>query len=128
MKINKAQFDDYLNRIRELVNSYINESNDYKYNNYMLFLANGEVIKYSFNDNNIPHLLGIDFTSLISRNEIDKNDSIDMLYQILDDPYKYWNIVNKTNSNELFSDYIEDKITNFRYQIMVPSKSIILCV
>lgn len=121
MKINKEQYDNIIDRISDISKTYLSESNDYKYNNYLLYLANGDQIKYSFNDNNIPHLLGIDFSALISRNEIRKADSVDMLNQVLDNPYKYWTLLyNKIQPSDIFSEYIEDKIENFRLQQLVP--------
>ena len=121
MEINKAKYDELIDKIGRMVFLYKSDTNLYKDNNYLLYLANGDTISYRFNDNNLPHLLGIDFTPFITRNEMTKENSFSMLNQLLDNSYKYWNIISSNmKPSDVFSNFFEDKVNNFQKQISIP--------
>ena len=121
MEINKAKYDELIDKIGRMVFLYKSDTNLYKDNNYLLYLANGDTISYRFIDNNLPHLLGIDFTPFITRNEMIKENSFSMLNQLLDNSYKYWNIISSNmKPSDVFSNFFEDKVNNFQKQIAIP--------
>lgn len=120
MEYKKQEYDEIIEKIENIISSY--EANKFRDNTYQLFLANGDIIKYNFNENNIPHLLGIDFSTLISRHIMEKTDSYKMLCKLVSDPYKYWSeiIKHSLSITDIFSKYTLDKINNFEYQIRIP--------
>lgn len=115
---NKQEYDDVIDKITLLVDEYEKAPK----NNYTLFLASGDTIKYSINDFNVPHLLGIDFSKFISHNIMEKDNYYKLLKKLIDDPYKYWTALksNGLSLNDLFSQHINEKLDNFSLQIKVP--------
>ena len=119
MEYKKYIFDETIEKIKNVMSFY--ENSKQRGNVYQLYLANGDVIRYSINKNNIAHLLGVDLNKLVSHKILEKDESYNMLLQLVNNPYKYWNSVKGTiNPEELFSQYVCDKIDNFNLQLQVP--------
>ena len=83
---NKQEYDDIIDRITVLIDEY----EKLPKNNYTLFLANGDVIKYNLSEFTISHLLGVDFRCFISHNIMEKDNYYKLLKKLIDDPFKYW--------------------------------------
>lgn len=115
----KYLFDDAIEKIKLTLKRF--EDAEYKNNSYQLYLANGDCIKYTIHKNNIPHLLGIDLNKLVNNKIIEKADSYDMLQELLSNSNKYYEKLKSIMiPEELFSNYVNDKIDNFGYQTGIP--------
>ncbi|MBQ6547104.1 MAG: hypothetical protein IJL74_03800 [Bacilli bacterium] len=96
---------------------YYYESRDFDYTKFFLEFANGEKITIKFDPKNIPHLLGINIDYLRSTGLYNKNDNA---YQILDEivrnPKKLLSQIEDGHipPQYVFSDYIEEKLDNFK--------------
>lgn len=118
MEYRKSDYDAIIEKIAEAINHYENSPK----NNYTLFLSNGDTIKYSINEFNISHLLGVDFKKFIALNIMDKENYYKLLKKLIDDPYKYWTEImrNSLVLTDLFSPHINEKLDNFNEQIKIP--------
>lgn len=119
MEYKKYIYDEIIEKINDCIKCYEEWVN--KSNLYQLFLANGDVIKYSIHRNNIAHLLGVDLNKLVSYKIMEKEESYDMLKKLVNDSHKYWNdMKGKLNYEEIFSPFIKQKLDNFSEQLKVP--------
>ncbi len=116
----RADFDKKIDKVQELFEYF--KKCPQKNNLYEIYLANGDFIRYRFNINNIPHLLGVDFTKLQSLKLINGKTSEDKLLSLIENKYSVGKaIINKSlYENEIFSRYFEDKVNNFKKILEIP--------
>lgn len=109
---NKKQYDEMISSLEEAVEFY--EETDYKYNSTRLFLSDGEKIRFSFWEKNIPHLLGIKIYEL--KQMLPKcMYSYDLLKELIkqkDIFYKKFES-GELNFFSIFSPYCKEKIEAF---------------
>lgn len=119
MTMKKYLYDEIIEKIREDIEYF--ENSILKDNNYQLFFANGDIIKYSFHKNNIAHLIGLDLSKLVSYKIVDKEEIYEMLKKLINDPFRYWqNMKNVMDFEEVFSPYVNEKLDNFKLQLQTP--------
>lgn len=124
----KYLYDERIEKIKENITIY--EKFVQKENNYQLFLANGDVIKYSINKNNLAHLMGVDFTKLVNYKIMEKDESYNMLNNLVIDPYKYYRTMkDKLELEDVFSKFVDDKLDyfNVQYQVPYPNNTYFVC-
>lgn len=119
-EFNRGKFDNRINKIKELFDYY--KTSYIRDNIYTISLANGETIRYSFNPNNIAHLLGISFEELKLKKLISGDTTEEMLDSLLDDIYNIGNKVKDGTIKEssIFSKYIDDKLDTFKDIFCIP--------
>lgn len=114
MSINtKADFDYLINRIQDLVQKY--ENNVLHYNQYQIYLANGEKISFEVPPESIAHLLGVRLDYIISTNLFKNTDAYLLLKEFLENSYSVYRNVQegRMSYSSLFSNYIEQKLDSF---------------
>lgn len=84
----QEDYDRIIDSIKECI-SFYNRSYA-KDNKYILYLANGKKITYSINENNIPHLLGININNLISMSLLRKDSYYNVLNKFIDENYSIY--------------------------------------
>lgn len=122
-KINTTQYDEYVGKIKTLVNCYDEVLSS---NRYFFGLANGDNFNLSFPKNNIAHLLGVSVDKLKTIGLIKSNvSSYDALKKIANQDITYYGI-RKFNlePSEIFSDYLENKLEIFNDNIRVRTDDI----
>ena len=82
---------------------------------YRLFLTDGNKLDFGFNDENIAHLLGINIPNLVNSKILDSQYSFDLLEELIDRYTKVYNDIKngKIRYNDIFSEYIEEKLDAF---------------
>ena len=126
--ITRSDFDDIIKKIEDRLTIY--ETSYAKDNNYLLFLGNGDTIKYTINKNNIAHLLGVNTNVLINNHILFEQESYNILYELIDNSYQMYNkLHDKRVLNNLFSNYIDDKLESFEklVGILYPNQIEIIC-
>lgn len=120
MTINtKADFDSIVERMQKLVDIY--ENHYANGNRYMLFLANGDTISFDYGEKYIPHLLGLNTTYLSKYDSKLKTSSYGTLQYFLENSYSIYNDLSKNKAfNNVFSNYVEEKLDIFEKQIDPP--------
>lgn len=114
MSINtKNEFDQIIERIQKLVERY--ETNVLHYNQYQMYLANGERLSFEITSQSIAHLLGIRLDYLRSTGIFKNQDSYNLLKEFIDSSYSiYRNVKDGHLSFEnIFSNHIEEKLDAF---------------
>lgn len=114
MQINtKEDFDNLFDRIKKLVDRY--DNNSYHFNQYKIFLANGEKLFFEIAPSSIPHLLGINIDYLRSTNFFKSQNAYDILKEFLENSYSIYTKVKEghLSLNSIFSDYIDYKLKSF---------------
>ena len=115
----RCEFEEIVNRISEGVNYY--DKVFPKDNRYILYLANGDRICYTFDENKIAHLLGLNLDYLVESSIYRRTTTKDLLDKFLENSYSIYNKLNTYGSiNTLLSNYVEDKIAVFREQLKNP--------
>lgn len=115
----KYLYDERIEKIKNNIYNY--ERCIQRDNTYQLYLANGDVIKYSINKNNLAHLMGVDFTRLVNQKIMEKDESFNMLVELISNSYKYYNAFKEIMGLEdIFSKYVDDKLNYFGFQNQVP--------
>lgn len=114
-------YDEIINKIQQMVLYY--NKNYPKDNIFTLYLANGDKIRYSIDENKISHLLGINLDYLANMQIIKRESSKEMLNKFLKSNYSvYVKMTNgKFNFSNLFSSHIEHKLDVFKDQLESPS-------
>ncbi len=93
------------------------ENKDFDYTKFFLELANGETVPIKFDHKSVPHLLGINIDYLRSTGLFGKNENAyDILDEIVRNPRKLLKQIEEGHIPEqyVFSDYIEEKLSNFK--------------
>ena len=109
----KYQFEQIITKLEEAVNFY--KKTPYRYNEYKLYLSDGQVLEFMFNSQNIPHLLGINIGNLKNSKILTATKPLEMLEELI---CRYTAIYQKFVRGELsyvdiFSPYIMEKIESF---------------
>lgn len=109
----KAEFDQIIEKIDDLVKQY--ENNGLHYNQYQFYLANGDRISFEMSPQYIGHLLGIRLDYLRSTNLFKNQDSYSLLKEFLESSYSvYQNVqAGHLSYKSIFSDYLEEKLETF---------------
>lgn len=109
----KADFDNLIDRIRDIVEKY--ENNVLHYNQYQIYLANGERIFFEVSPWSIAHLLGIRLDYIKSTNLFKNTDPSLLLKEILENSYSVYRHVQegRLSYSSLFSNFIEQKLSSF---------------
>ena len=107
------EFGEKIEQINNCIEYY--ENKDIDYTRYKLLLSNGEEIEISYDRNSIGHLLGID-TNYLQSTGIYKDNSYNILKDIIENPNKLYNQIknNHIKENNVFSEYTETKLDNFK--------------
>ena len=117
---NRGEFESKIQKIKELFDYY--KTCNYRDNNYTLYLASGEAIKYCFNPNNIAHLLGINLDELKGKRLINGDTTEEMLDDLLNNVFKIGNMLKDGVITEkaIFSPYLDQKIDSFKDNLNIP--------
>lgn len=109
----KADFDNLIERIQDLVQKY--ENNVLHYNQYQIYLANGEKISFEVSPWSIAHLLGIRLDYIKSTRLFKNIDAYLLLKEFLENSYSVYRYVQEghLSYNSLFSHHIEQKLDSF---------------
>ncbi len=109
----KADFDNLIDRIQDLVKKY--ENNVLHCNQYQIYLANGERISFEVSPWSIAHLLGIRLDYIKSTNLFKNTDAYLLLKEFLENSYSVYRYVQegRLSYSSLFSNFIEQKLTTF---------------
>ena len=59
---NKYEFEQIIVSLEEAINCF--KKSQRRFNEYKIYLSNGKVLEFTFDDKNIPHLLGINIGNL----------------------------------------------------------------
>lgn len=113
----KADFDNLIERIQDLVQKY--ENNVLHYNQYQIYLANGEKISFEVSPWSIAHLLGIRLDYIKSSNLFKNTDAYLLLKEFLENSYSVYRHVQegRLSYSSLFSNFIEQKLDSFEKNI-----------
>ena len=111
--MNKDNYFDIIEGIDNALGYY--EDKGLENTKFSLNFSNGEFIYLKYGINNIAHLLGINTNYLMSTG-IFKGNSYDILCDIVDNPGKLMRQIENGHIHEsqIFSDYTEEKLENFR--------------
>lgn len=109
----KENFYEIIEQIDDCLTIY--ENKYYDYTKFYLELANGEQIAIKFDENNIPHLLGINIDELRS-SRLFTGNAYEILDEITKSPFKLYNQIQKgyIKSYNVFSEHIDKKLDNFK--------------
>lgn len=127
MKYNYGELESLFEEINELLK--YTEENKLTHTNYFMYLAslpNGEKLEYEFSKENIPHLLGINTTYLVTTGLYSSKNSYYVLLEMLEDPYKVFNLEKegKLDYDRLFSKHIRKKLNCFKRNTNINPKDI----
>lgn len=113
----KAEFDQIIERLHNLVEKY--ENNVLHYNQYQFYLANGERISFEITSQSIAHLLGIKLDFLRATKLFKNQDSYSLLKEFLDNAYFVYRQVQEGHLtySTMFSDHLEEKLDAFEKTI-----------
>lgn len=119
MQLNLQQIEDLFEKIKDLL-SFYERSRIYN-KNYTLYLANGEVLNFNFQQGSIPHLLGIDTFYLEGTGFYKGKDGYELLNELIDNPYRIYTLLKSctVSTDQLFSPYILEKVNSFKDNIKV---------
>ena len=78
----KYEFEQTIVDLEEVVNCF--KKSQRRFNNYKLYLSNGKVLEFTFNDKNIPHLLGINIGNLKTSKILSSDKPFEMLEELID--------------------------------------------
>lgn len=108
--------DKYMEIIEKIDNALLfYENNLLESTKFYLNFTNGNSISIKYGQNNIAHLLGINTNYLMSTGIFDGN-SYDILCEMVSNPNKLMRQIDAGHIPEsiVFSDFIEEKLENFR--------------
>ena len=114
MKVRKRyEIEELLKKIQDCIDLY--KKNYVERKNYTIFLANGEMIRYSITPNNVAHLLGVDLDYLRQTKKYKNLDNFELLQDLCESNYQQINMLagNIIDTNKLFSPFIDKKIEAF---------------
>lgn len=106
------EFNDLIDEVEKCINDY--ERRNICNSRYKLTLANGDYVVVDYNDNCLPHLLGINIDYLRSTGFY-KGNAFDILKDIIDNSQTLYQRIKNgiINPNYAFSKYIDEKLDNF---------------
>ena len=107
------EFQTIIERLDDAIKYY---KKVHRYNTkYRLFLSDGNKLDFELNDGNIAHLLGVNTPNLINYKILDTQYSFESLETLIEKYTKvYSDIKNgRINFNDIFSEYIEEKLDAF---------------
>ncbi len=110
----KSEYDELIEQIGELIKEY--EENNLYHNEYQFYLASGPTLKFTFGEQNIGHLLGINLDYLRATNLFKNKDAYSLLKEFLENSYTVYRQVQagRMSFKSIFSDYITDKLEIFK--------------
>lgn len=109
----KSEFDELISKIMKLVKEY--ERNSMYHNEYQIYLASGQNIKFTFGEQNIGHLLDINLDYLRATGLFKNKEGYPLLKEFLENSYTVYRQVQEGHMSFklIFSDYISDKLEIF---------------
>ena len=120
--LSETKYYEIMDKIKVLLDRY---EAAYKTNLYYLGLANGDGINLSFNENHIPHLLGVYTDKLKMANMVRSNLSpYVILKKLVDCEITFYDISRRFDPASLFSNYIDNKLEVFTDNLKVRSDDI----
>lgn len=75
-KLTKEDFINLIELSKGTIDFFDPKKNYIMHNNYVLYLSNGDKIKFNFNPNNIPHLLGFKDLSVLIGEKVDSYNAV----------------------------------------------------
>lgn len=113
------ELEDLFTDIQNIIN-YVEQHEIYNRFN-VLFLSNGERIRYNVTKECIPHLLGIQVSYLQTLSLTSSKNSFEMLKRLVENPLDIYNKKNNgiINFNKLFSKYTREKVAAFGDNIKI---------
>ena len=119
----KKDFNELLNLSKGTIDYFDITKNSMMANEYSLFLSNGDIINFVFNENNVPHLLG--FKNLDKLTDLKLYDSYNVLKSLVYNIDLRKKCIEKIEKfNEPYEKYISkhwrSKIKNIELQTKAP--------
>ncbi len=113
----KGDFDLIIEKIKNCMTMFNETIKEDKVN--ILYLANSDTINYSVKKENIPHLLGINLDYLVNLGLLKNDNKYTMLEKFIDDNYSFYKKIHQgfIDSSKLFSEYVNEKLDIFEYQV-----------
>ena len=111
---NKYEFEQIIVSLEEAINCF--KKSQRRFNEYKIYLSNGKVLEFTFDDKNIPHLLGINIGNLKTSKILSSDKPFEMLEELIE---RYTAIYQKMKRGEIqykdiFSPYIKEKAHFFK--------------
>ena len=111
---NKYEFEQIIVSLEEAINCF--KKSQRRFNEYKIYLSNGKVLEFAFDDKNIPHLLGINIGNLKTSKILSSDKPFEMLEELIE---RYTAIYQKMKRGEIqykdiFSPYIKEKAHFFK--------------
>ncbi len=109
----KGEFDEIIEKIKSLVIQY--ENNSLHFNQYQIYLANGDKLSFEVSPKVVPHLLGIRLDYLIGTNLFKSQDAYSLMKDFLENSYSVYRYVQEGRLfyTSLFSRFLEEKLETF---------------
>lgn len=123
--INSAMYDRIIEKMTKCVEEY--EKLKFDNNKFSLSLANGDYVNIRIPRNHIMHLLGLNAEYLKLSNRFRNNlSAYEFLKYFLDNAFSFHRIVSNKEMtyDKMFSDYIDEKLAAFSYNINVRTDDI----
>lgn len=119
MTIQFNELEKLFEDIKDVIDYF--ERSDYKNRRTILFLSNGDCIKFKITNEALAHLVGINTNYLVSTGLYKNKNSFELLKELVESPYR---VYEKENSglikyDRLFSDYIFDKVKAVKENIKI---------
>lgn len=110
----QIQFNDMIERLEQAYNFY--QDTPYHFNEYEMYLSNGEKLQFNFHPSKIAHLLGIHIGNFLNYRILSSTNAGEMWKEIIDrSSYIYQKCIKgEINYSALFSDFMEEKIDYFK--------------
>lgn len=110
----QIQFNDMIERLEQIYDFY--QSTPYHFNEYELYLSNGERLQFNFHVSRMAHLLGINVDGFL-RSQILNSTYADKIWEEIIERsiYIYQRCLKgEVNYSNLFSDFMEEKMEYFK--------------
>ena len=126
MKITRSYIEDLFKKIKECAEFY--ENSYLKNKDFVMYLGNGDKVRYSIRPSNLPHLLGIkNFEELKKATGTTQEDILDILKNLPEYAYSIYTRINNghLSFNNVFSKHIDRKLENLKTNLTTNTDDIL---
>lgn len=120
--LEKEQYNELIRMIDKAINLYKNTP--LKFNEYKLYLSNGETLEFKFEQHQIAHLLGVN--PAVLKGYISSTNSFESLEELVDNSSHIYHLIQMgiIDSGQLFSPFIKEKLDTFELLFSLCLKNI----
>lgn len=126
MKITRTYIEELFKKIKECTEFY--ENSYLKNKDFVMYLGNGDKVRYSIRPSNLPHLLGIkNFEEIKKATGTTQEDALDILKSLPEYSYSIYTRISNAHLsfNSVFSKHIDKKLENFKSNLTTNAEEIL---